>query len=178
MFCLKKYIIGLVVFILVFISIKSHKGAFALTNFLSLNNTKLNTQNVNDVEQEIGENLYRILSERTRIMQGVTFGSLSIEEGEHQLSNLLEDPLLETDINYLRQVLEYPTDIEEIIAMKLGPVQNLMLSENDSILHFTSEVVWTFKDMDQISEMEICYTFELAETPTGTYKLRNYYLVQ
>jgi hypothetical protein len=159
-----------------FVSIKSYQGTFALTHFFNFNDTASTIQWDKDPE-EIRENLYLILKERTKIMQGIAFGEIPLEEGEVRLTKLLEEPLLKADLNYLRQVLEYPTDIEEVLAMELGPVKNLIINKEDSILQFTSKVIWTLEDMNQVSKIELSYTFELRETPEGVYKLINYDLI-
>ena len=180
---MKKYIICFFVFIIIFIIVRNNldKNTYALTDLFEMNKSKSlihnESEEANDKEveykKEIKDILYYLMEERTKIMQDVIYGKISLEEGQRFLSDIIGDPLLKTDMDYLNQVLEYPTDVEEVLSMKIGTIE--YLTKRDSILNFCAEVIWEISDNEEIIESKIFYNFELSML-NKDYKLINYYI--
>ncbi len=116
-----------------------------------------------------------IMNQRTDIINQATGGQLNQEEAHQLLKQILDDPLLESDTDFIKDINDFPTDIDIIKEMHILEINDLKIEKND--MTFNAHIVWVVEGLMDIYVEESTYSFHFKKFNKGSYKLIDYQVI-
>lgn len=120
------------------------------------------------------ETLSCIMTQRMDIINKATLGELKQDEAQKLLSDIVDDPLLDMDIAFIKQTNEYPTAIDIVKEMNVLEINDLKIKKNK--MTFNAHIVWIIDGILEKYSQENTYSFSLKKH-NGTYKLIDYKII-
>lgn len=119
--------------------------------------------------------LSSIMNQRMDIINQITDGQLNQNEAQQLLEQILDNPLLESDIEFINDVVEFPTDIDIIREMHVLEINDLKIKKVD--MTFSAHIVWVVEGLMDIYVEESTYSFHFKKHNKGIYKLIDYQVI-
>lgn len=119
--------------------------------------------------------LYDVMSQRIEIIEMAAYGETSYEKAESLLVNITQNPLLLSDLKFLKELNGYPTEIDRVKDFKVSRIKNLCVIENN--ITFSATVIWTMEGLNGTYFEESSFIFEMKKDKNN-YILINYYLIE
>ncbi len=123
-------------------------------------------------KERISTVLDRIMTERIEIIENTAYGELSYEKAKLYLKKIINDPLLQSDLAYLKELEHNPTELDKIKNVEIGEIQRYKVIENT--VGIKASVFWTVEGLHGTYSEHSTYYFELVKYK-NTYILCDYY---
>lgn len=112
------------------------------------------------------------MSERIEIIQDTAYGELSYTDAENLLDQIIDDPLLKSDLEFLKILSDNPTEIDLIKDIEIGKIDKVETVGNK--VCFWATILWSMEgpggDYSELST----YYFEMLKDENA-YILCDYY---
>lgn len=121
------------------------------------------------------ETLSTVMNQRMEIINKASVGELNEEDAYQLLEKILDNPLLQMDADYLKEISEYPTDMDVIRDMNILEINDLRFKKD--IMTFDAHVVWIVDGLLDRYVEENIYSFQFKKYKNGSYKLVDYQVI-
>lgn len=116
-----------------------------------------------------------LLTQRIEIIESTAYGNLKYEQAVHLLNEISENPLLKTDLGFLKELELCPTEIDMIKDIEIIDIERLRII--DDIISISADIVWTVEGSEGPYIQNTDYYFEIKKNG-NQYKLVDYYPIE
>ncbi len=113
-----------------------------------------------------------IMSERIEIIENTAYGEHSYMHAEDLLSEIIDNPLLQSDIEFLKAIDQNPTELDLVRDIEIGKIEKVQTLDDTVTLWAT--ILWTMEGPNGTYSELSTYAFEMLKDG-NTYILCDYY---